>query len=231
MRLVSVIIPAYNPDELLLAALESVYAQSYEIFEISVINDGSKDECAIIFSEALRKYPTLIIHHLPINRGVAAARNFGAAKARGEYLAFLDQDDVWTPEKLELQTAYLDTNPDIDYITSRQRYFLAEGVNTAPTWVKPEHIDTSLPGFLPGTLMVRASAFKKLNGFDENLKAGTDDVDWFFRAHASGLKTHQLPQELLHKRIHQKNLSRSAQAHNKELLSVVRMNLERRKQS
>jgi GT2 family glycosyltransferase len=75
---------------------------------------------------------------------------------------------------------------------------------------------------------VRKTVFLQLKGFDESLRAGTDDVDWFFRANAAAIKTHELPEELLLRRIHDKNLSAQARAHNKELLSVVRMNIARR---
>jgi len=227
--LVSVIIPSYNPQEYLLDALASVFAQTHEAFEVLLVNDGSSTEYDTIFAEAKKRYPTLILLENRPNKGVAHARNIGAYHARGDYLSFLDQDDLWAPEKLALQSTTLDAHADIDYVTSRQRYFLAEGVSAAPSWIKPSQLDASLPGFLPGTLMVRKSAFRKLGGFDETLKAGTDDVDWFFRAGAMGLKTVELPHELLHKRIHQKNLSVQALAHNKELLSVVKMNMQRKK--
>ncbi|HCR86242.1 MAG TPA: hypothetical protein DIV86_06150 [Alphaproteobacteria bacterium] len=229
MKLISVIIPAYNPQPTLLEALKSVFNQTYKNIEVILVNDGSGDEHTKIFTEAKINHPELKLLQVNPNKGVAATRNLGASQANGEYIAFLDQDDLWAPEKLELQGKYLNENPDIDYITSRQRYFLADNVTQAPSWVKPEHINTSLPGFLPGTLMVRAAVFKKTGGFDESLKAGTDDVDWFFRANNGGLKTFEMPNEFLCKRIHGKNLSASALAHNRELLSVVKMNLQRKK--
>lgn len=226
MNTISVIIPCYNPSELLFEAVASVYAQTRPAQEVLLVNDGSKD--AGIFAQVRARFPETTIVDLPENKGVAHARNEGLARARGDYITFLDQDDFWAPEKTALQAEYLDAHPECEYVTSKQRYFLAEGL-TPPNWVKPEHLHTELPGFLPGTLMARKTAFEKIGTFNEILIAGTDDVDWFFRAAAAQLATHCVPQILLHKRIHSENLSKSAAAHNKELLSVVRANLARRR--
>ncbi len=229
MQLVSVIIPAYNPQNFLLETVRSVFNQTHQNIEVILVNDGSCAEYTPLFENISGLYPQLRLLSLPQNKGVAGARNIGVNAARGEYLSFLDQDDMWDFEKLALQSQHLDNYSEIDYVTSRQRYFLSEGVVAPPAWMKSAHLDTSLPGFLPGTLMVRAEIFRLSNGFDESLKAGTDDVDWFFRANNMGLKTFELPQQLLLKRIHGKNLSAQVVAHNKELLSVVRMNMLRKK--
>lgn len=230
MTRVSVIIPAYHPSAYLTQAVRSVVGQTSPAMDIIIINDGSHAQYLPLFDSIATTFPQITLHHLPANQGVAHARNTGAALASGDYLAFLDQDDCWHKEKIFLQAAYLDTHPTCDFVTSRQRYFLADGVDKAPSWVKPEHINTSLPGFLPGTLMVRTTTFQILGGFDETLKAGTDDVDWFFRAADRGLIHHELPEELLFKRIHGSNVSKAAQTHNRELLAVVRNNIERKKQ-
>jgi glycosyltransferase involved in cell wall biosynthesis len=230
MAKISVIIPAYNPQNVLFEALESAFNQTYKNVEVILVNDGSEESCANIFAEAKQKFPELILINLPVNKGVASARNLGAKTATGEYLAFLDQDDFWSLNKLEVQFEYLKNNKNVDYVTSRQRYFLADPQKPVPSWVKESQMNTSLAGFLPGTLFVRANVFEKSGGFDESLKAGTDDVDWFFRANSNGLTTYEIPEDLLHKRIHNQNLSSAALSHNKELLSVVRMNLLRKKQ-
>lgn len=228
MRLVSVIVPTYNPQEHLLSCLASVFSQTYTDYEVIVVDDGSEAGCAPLFAQVKDRYPSLQLLTVRPNRGVAHARNLGAAAAHGEYLAFLDHDDLWDSRKLELQAQFLDSAPECGYVTSRQRYFVSDGVESTPSWVKNCHIGIGLPGFLPGTLLLRKSVFLQLKGFDESLRAGTDDVDWFFRANAAGIKTHEIPEELLHRRIHDKNLSAQTRAHNKELLSVVRMNIARR---
>src|ERR1043165_3045241 len=120
--LVSVIIPVYNGARHLRAALESVFAQTYRSFEVIVVDDGSVDESAII----AQSFPEVRYIH-QTNCGVAAARNHGIEAARGEFLAFLDQDDLWTPDKLRLQIEYLLSHPEIGYTLTRQKFFLDPG--------------------------------------------------------------------------------------------------------
>src|ERR1044072_7097933 len=108
--LVSVIIPVYNGARFLLAALESVFAQTYRPFEVIVVDDGSADDSGRIAQSFSG------VHYIrQANQGVAAARNTGIEAARGEFYAFLDQDDLWTPEKLRLQIQHMLNHPDLGY--------------------------------------------------------------------------------------------------------------------
>src|SRR5690606_34153532 len=95
--LISVIIPTYNRYTTLLRAIQSVKNQTYQNYEIIVVDDGSTDETADLHDGSFSYYK------LTENRGVSFARNFGAEKACGEYLAFLDSDDEWDREKLSMQ--------------------------------------------------------------------------------------------------------------------------------
>src|SRR5213078_156464 len=108
--LVSVIIPVYNGARYLRAALESVFAQTYRPIEVIVVDDGSGDDSGVI----AQSFPDVHFIHQE-NQGVAAARNHGFDAARGEFIAFLDQDDLWTPEKLKVQVNYLLNHPDVGY--------------------------------------------------------------------------------------------------------------------
>jgi len=107
--LVSVIIPTYNRAGQVAEAVASVAAQTFRDFEILVVDDGSTDDTFEVLAalECVR-----VLRHLR-RRGVAAARNLGAAEARGEWLAFLDSDDLWLPEKLARQMAYLEARPGL----------------------------------------------------------------------------------------------------------------------
>src|SRR5260370_36425543 len=95
---VSVILPAYNTASLIAEALDSVFVQNYRTFEVIVINDGSPDTEAL--EQALTPYLERIVYVAQRNRGPPRARNTGIRRARGEFLAFLDSDDRWTPEYL-----------------------------------------------------------------------------------------------------------------------------------
>lgn len=105
---VSVIIPAYNNARFLQEAVESVFAQTYQDYEIIVIDDGSTDNT----KEVLAPYLDRIQYIYQPNRGASSARNTGIRHSHGDYIAFLDADDIWLPEKLRIQVEYLNNHPD-----------------------------------------------------------------------------------------------------------------------
>src|SRR5690349_3602213 len=109
MPKVSVIIPTYNRAQFIARAVDSVLEQTYKDFEIIVIDDGSSDNT----QEILKAYEGKIRYVYQQNKGISAARNRGIQEAKGEYIAFLDSDDVWKPEKLSVQVAILDVNPHV----------------------------------------------------------------------------------------------------------------------
>jgi len=103
----SVIIPTYNRRAFLEEAVQSVRAQTYRDFEIIIVDDGSTDDTAA-FVEANRQHLKYVYQE---NAGPSAARNTGIARASGRYVTFLDSDDLWHPRKLEVQTAFMQSNP------------------------------------------------------------------------------------------------------------------------
>ncbi|HYK22081.1 MAG TPA: glycosyltransferase family A protein [Pyrinomonadaceae bacterium] len=112
--LVSVIVPAYDVAEFIGEALDSVLAQTFSDYEIIVINDGSPDTKAL--ERALKPYMSRIVYLKQENRGVSAARNNGIAAARGSLIAFLDGDDTWLPNYLDVQVARIQADPTIDVL-------------------------------------------------------------------------------------------------------------------
>src|SRR5438034_9298591 len=112
MNTVSVIIPTYNYARYLAAAIESALAQTYAPLEIIVVDDGSTDDTLRI----LGAYGNRLRVLRQANQGAGAARNAGIAAARGEYVAFLDSDDLWHPRKLELQLARFASDPDLGLV-------------------------------------------------------------------------------------------------------------------
>ncbi len=112
--LVSIIVPAYDVSEFIGGALDSVLAQAFTNYEIIVINDGSPDSEAL--ERALAPYMSSIVYLKQENRGVSAARNTGIAAARGALLAFLDGDDTWFPNYLEVQVSRIEADPTIDVL-------------------------------------------------------------------------------------------------------------------
>ena len=110
----SVVIPAFNAERDIAAALESVFAQTFTDYEVIVVNDGSADNLAA----AIHPFQHRLIYIEQPNRGAAAARNAGIRTARGRYIAFLDADDVWQPVFLDRQIRYLESRPACDLVYS-----------------------------------------------------------------------------------------------------------------
>ncbi len=111
---VSVIIPYYNRGDKIARALDSVVNQAYKDMEVILVNDGSTDGGAEVVESYMRSHPEVKFQHLQQeNSGPSKARNAGIKKARGEYVAFLDSDDSWEPEKLKIQAAFMDKNRDM----------------------------------------------------------------------------------------------------------------------
>lgn len=123
----SVIIPAYNLEKYIATALQSVLAQTFRDFEIIIVNDGSTDETVSIIQSF--HDPRIHLFSQP-NRGVSQARNIGMRKARGAYFAFLDGDDYWYPEHLELANDFFNLHPEI--LVYSNRHMLAELANVPP---------------------------------------------------------------------------------------------------
>jgi len=177
--LVSVIIPTYNRAALVAAAVASVKAQTYRDFEIIVVDDASTDGTF----EALTTGREFRVLRHPHRRGVAAARNLGVAAARGEWLAFLDSDDLWLPDKLARQFLLLEGQPELRLCQTDETW-VRRGVRVN----KPAaHRKVAGQIFLPslGRCMISPSAvmlnrrlLEDHGGFDETLPAAEDYDLW-----------------------------------------------------
>jgi glycosyltransferase involved in cell wall biosynthesis len=220
--LVSVIIPVYNGERFLSQALKSVSEQDYSPFEVIVVDDGSTDKSLSI----ARSFgnPRCISQ---ANRGNAAARNAGIEISTGDLIAFLDQDDLWTPNKLTIQARHMMGNPELLYTVARLRMFLEEGC-APPVWFKKELLQGDHIGYSPGTLMARRSAFDIIGNFNTDLSM-TSDVEWFAKAKDMKIPMAVIQEVLLKYRIHSANQSSRASAYHPEMLKVIREKIQRRK--
>jgi glycosyltransferase involved in cell wall biosynthesis len=179
--LVSVIIPTYNRHRWLGDAIGSVLAQTYHRVEVIVVDDGSTDATAAL----LARYRNRIRVIRQSNRGVSAARNRGIGEAAGEYIALLDSDDFWMPEKLAAQIAYFTARPDM-LICQTEEIWIRNGMRINP---KKRHrkqagfiFERCLPLCLisPSAVMLHASLLDTVGLFDENLPA-CEDYDFWLR--------------------------------------------------
>lgn len=205
----------WNGERFLGEALESIGRQRWRAFEIVAVDDGSTDASA----EIAGAYPGVNLVRQP-RAGVAAARNRGVDAAHGELIAFLDQDDRYTPDKLERQVGAFRADPALELCFAHQRLFL-DGLSAPPSWVRPGWLDGPLPGLLPGTLVVRRRAFDAVGPFAEGEPIASDS-DWLMRARSRGVRELLLPDVLLERRIHATNQSANVAAGHLELLRAAR---------
>jgi glycosyltransferase involved in cell wall biosynthesis len=219
---VSVIVPAYNRERYLGAALDSALGQDYRRLEIIVIDDGSTDGTAGV----VHSYSNVRYVYQP-NRGVAAARNTGVAVSHGEILSFLDSDDLWMPEKLRLQVRFLLESPDVGFCLAWMQNFLEPGC-PIPSSIRPEDLSRPTVGAVPSALVVRREVFDRVGGFDVAYRVG-EDVDWFFRAKDTRIPFAVLPDVLLRRRLHDANLSGRGILGSSPVAKIAKASLDRRR--
>ena len=130
MPRVSVIIPTFNCARFLERAMQSVFAQTYVDYEMIVVDDGSTDETKDLIACRGEKLQYLY----QTNRGLPSARNLGVSKSSGEFLAYLDADDMWYPHKLERQVAYLDSHPECGFVHSDLTLVDEKDLVISPDW-------------------------------------------------------------------------------------------------
>jgi glycosyltransferase involved in cell wall biosynthesis len=218
-HLVSVILPVYNGEAYLDAALKTIFDQDYRPLEVIIVDDGSVDRSG----EVVRCYEK-VRYFYQSNQGVAAARNRGIQLADGEFIAFLDQDDLWQQDKLTQQVNYLSCHPEVDCVISYGRFFIEPGTKP-PGWLKADLLESDHPAYFPSALMARKNAFEKVGMFDVGYRMGSD-ADWFFRARRKGAALAVLPETLLYRRIHHANHSYDSKLASAEILKVVKASVD-----
>lgn len=191
MPLISVVIPAYNAEHTILETIESVQQQTFSDHEIIVIDDGSKDRTLEVLKNLEDQRIKVFSYE---NAGACVSRNRGITQATGEFIAFLDADDLWTPDKLELQLAALQKHPEagVAYSWTYTMYKRGESLCfmpcSAPEFegnIYPQLLVTNFIGS-GSNILVRRQAIESVGGFDPALKA-CQDWDYHLRlaAHCS----------------------------------------------
>lgn len=182
---VSVVIPTYNYGRFIAETIESVLAQTLPPAEIIVVDDGSTDET----EEIVRGFGDKVRYIRQENQGVCEARNNGVANSSGEYIAFLDADDIWEPEKLEKQIAKFTDDDEIGLVHCGMREFddgtgetIRLHLEGREGWVADDILLWKGPVIVGpgGTIVVTRMAFNYADGFDPKLKVG-EDLDFCYR--------------------------------------------------
>lgn len=184
-ELVSTIVPTFNRARLVVRAVASALAQTYQNHEVIVVDDGSSDETRSALETA---FGNRIRYFYKENAGVSSARNYGLREASGDFLCFLDSDDVWHEQKLELQAACLHEHPDLGLVLTDIEWVDPDGRTTRiehrRAWLPADGwlLSAALrePAFVPSTVMLRRAVYATVGPFDTTLKTA-EDIDFYLR--------------------------------------------------
>jgi glycosyltransferase involved in cell wall biosynthesis len=199
---VSVILPVYNGEDTIETAVKSIRAQTYEDFELLIINDCSTDRTATLI-EAIRDHRIHVLH-LNENVGRSKARNMGISEARGVYVAMMDADDVSYQDRLKLQVSFMESHPEIAMCGTWAYMLLPSGRKvewrrpTEPAVIKRCMLSTNT--VIHPTILVRKKVLDEVGGFDERLEPA-EDYDLYLRI-ASKYRVVNLPYFLAEYRAH-----------------------------
>jgi len=213
---VSVIIPSYNSAPYLPETLDSILSQSYQDFEIIVVDDGSTDNTR----EVIQPFLKYINYVYEKNKGPAPARNTGIRAAKGKFIAFNDSDDTWLPQKLAIQIDYFQNHPEIGLVYTDVILFSEEGI---PSPVKFEPNSGNgfyrllLKNYIPTmAVMVKRECFDKVGLFDERPEVeAAEDYDMWLRITRQfqiGYIEQKLAKHRVRKSSHSRNLDRQISA-------------------
>lgn len=221
--LVSVIIPAFNGERYLAEAIASIRAQPIGPLELVIVDDGSTDRTAAV----VRKVAPDAKYVLQANQGPGAARNTGVRIASGSYLAFIDADDIWMPDKLRRQLNALEQDPKHDIVTGLVQQFRSPELDPAVSarLVCP---DQPMPGFVFGATLMRRATFDLVGPLSVDLALG-ESLDWFARARSLGLQIKQLGTVVLRRRLHTTNISVSQRHARTDYVRAMKTALDRRR--
>lgn len=220
---ISIVIPAYNCDRYIGQAIESILNQTYSSYEIIVVDDGSQDKTR----EALQPYCQHIQYVYQENQGVSVARNHGLNLARGEFIVFLDADDMFLPDKLTTQLAVFEAQPQLGLVQSGWRRVNQKGeiLMDATPWNYVPELNLEMwlrwkPLGTMGTLMFRRDWLLKVAGFEPGL-AHAEDVDLILRLALLGCESAWLHQSTVCYRQHDRNTMRDGISQAKSINYVL----------
>jgi glycosyltransferase involved in cell wall biosynthesis len=215
--------PCFNSARYVGAAIDSALKQSHSPARIIVIDDGSTDG-----SEAMiRSYGARVEYFHQSNGGPASARNSGLLRTQAEYVAFLDADDIWTPDSLESRLRLLVERPEIDGVFAALSQFLSPELVSTLAASRQFDPTPSVARF-PSTLLVRRKSFQQAGLFDASLRVG-EMLEWVARAEAAGLRFELLDHLVLMRRIHDSNSLQRAGSSSADYLKAIKGVLSRKR--
>lgn len=223
--LVSVIIPVYNAERYVGEAIASVLGQTYRPIEVIVINDGSTDGS----EAAVKQFGGAIRYYAQRNRGLGATRNQGVEFAQGHFVAFLDADDLWVPDKLERQMKHFDDHPHLDMVFGYiQQFYTPELENDLKG--KIAYTEEIMKGHSACTLLIKHASFYRAGPFDTEWNVG-EFIDWYLKAKEMNLRSDMLPEVVARRRLHDSNMGTRERTHQTDYVRILKASLDRRRQT
>jgi glycosyltransferase involved in cell wall biosynthesis len=220
---VSAIVPVFNGERYLEEALRSAVDQSLPPFEVIVVDDGSTDS-SVDIAESFGG-PVRCIRQA--NAGVAGARNRGLQAATGEFIAFLDQDDLWPQRKLENQVATLRANPDVGVVSGRIRVF--GGPIPGRAWTgRGDRASEIADSLNLGCSLIRRSVFDQIGLLREDVGTA-DDMEWLTRVRDLGVRKLRQDIVTLLYRWHGENTSADIEGPGSDALDALKISIDRRR--
>lgn len=217
-----VVIPLFNGVATLERAVTSVINQDVDLsLRIFIVDDCSEDESWSLACKLANSDERITATRHNRNLGTGAARNTGVRLGRGDLIGFIDQDDEWMPGKVAQQAPPLLEPLSFDYSTGEQ-YMMLEPGHQRPSWCRDEWLNKPLIGYVPSALIVKRETWNLVGSFDERLRTGGDDTEWFLRLRKFGLNHHFVSDVVVRRYVHENNNSANIAASNRELLEVVR---------
>lgn len=209
--------PVYNGERYMGEAIESVLAQTYGPIELIVIDDGSLDGS----SRIAKGFPS-VRYAVQAHLGVGSALNYGIHLAHGDFLAFLDADDLWAENKTARQMAAFQEDPELDMVFGHVEQFLSPEINGHYT------MTGIYRGYLKGAMLIKINSFSRAGQYETKLVIG-DFIGWYARAIDSGLRSLMLSDIVLKRRIHKDNMGTRLREHQADYLRVLKETLDRRR--
>ena len=222
--LISVVIPVYNGEAYIGEAIKSVLAQKHPSLEIIVVDDGSTDGT----SKIIQQFGPPVYYHYQPNAGLGATRNKGVPLAKGEFLAFLDADDLWVSSKLKLQLQQFGDNANLEISFGNVSQFHSPELDEE-TRQRISLKKKPLIGYHPGTMLLKRTTFERIGLFRTDQQVG-QFIDWYARAQEQNLNIKVLPDVLMKRRLHSANMGIQRKDDRDDYARLLRDVIRRRRQ-
>jgi len=222
--LVSIIIPVYNSERYVGDAINSALQQTYQNKEIIVLVDGGSEDNSL---SVIKSYLPKVNIHQHSHVKIGAARNLGVKNSTGDFIAFLDSDDLWERDKLTLQMKEFSDDPDLEVCFGYFKSFLSPDLEDEMK-LKRHCPSEAQPGHLASTTIIKCNVFEKVGLFDEEFKL-SDFVGWYTRAKMMNITMKTIPQTVSNRRIHSSNTGIRERKARVEYLRIFKNSIDQRR--